>query len=408
MAVRLTDLAVRKLTPKAKQYEVMDSGNRGFGIRISPGGTRTWIYRYRMDGAIRRLALGTYPNLGLDDAKAKYLDALKLHRQQTDPAAQKQEKKRNEREAPTLSALVAEYIERWAKPRKRSWQEDARILSKDVLPRWGALKAKAIRKRDVIALLDDIVDRGARIQANRTLACIRRMFNFAVEKDLIEGTPCLGVRAPSEENKRDRVLRESEIKLFWTRLTTAPMALQVQLALRLQLITAQRKGEIITMEWRDLDLKSGIWTIPKEKSKNKVANTIPLAPMAIPMLDELKAINRNSSWVFASRANCGHLRGDSVNDGLARCLTHLAIDHFVPHDLRRTAATYISALGTPRLVLDKILNHVDRSTTALYDKHTYDPEKRAAIELWATKLQGIMRGTASDSKVVKMQGVAVR
>lgn len=347
-------------------------------------------------------------HLGLNEAKAKYLDALKLHRQQTDPAAQKQEKKRNEREAPTLSALVAEYIERWAKPRKRSWQEDARILNKDVLPRWGALKAKAIRKRDVIALLDDIVDRGARIQANRTLACIRRLFNFAVEKDLIDATPCLGIRAPSEENKRDRVLRESEIKLFWTNLTTAPMALQVQLALRLQLITAQRKGEIITMEWRDLDLMSGIWAIPKEKSKNKVANTIPLVPMAIPIFEELKAIGRNSSWVFASRAGCGHLRGDSVNDALARCLTHLAVDHFVPHDLRRTAATYISALGTPRLVLDKILNHVDRSTTAPYDKHTYDPEKRIALKLWATKLGEIIGGTASDSKVANMQSVAFR
>jgi integrase len=407
MAARLTDLTVRKLRPKNVQFEVMDSGNRGFGIRVSPGGTRTWIYRYRFGGTIRRVSLGTYSEIGLEEAKARYADAVKLHRQQIDPGALKQEKQRKELEAPTVGMLANEYLERWAKPRKRSWQEDKRILEKDVVPRWGGLKAKTIRKRDVIALLDGIVDRGAPIQANRTLACVRRMFNFAAEKDLIDASPCAGIKAPSAENQRDCVLGEKEIWLFWTNLNTAPMSLQIRLALRLQLVTAQRKGEVITMEWRDLDLESGVWTIPKEKAKNKIANRVPLSPIALGIIRDLKALANGSTWVFSSRGQSGHVRGDSINEALARSLDHIGVGNFVPHDLRRTASTYLSALGTPRLVLDKILNHVDRSTTSPYDQHTYDGEKRAALELWARRLVEIVEGTASGNVIKLVDGPSV-
>ena len=153
-----------------------------------------------------------------------------------------------------------------------------------VVKLWGDRKAREIMRRDAIKLLDDIVDRGAPIQANRTLACVRRMFNFAVERGILENSPCAGVKAPSSENRRDRVLSENEIRAFWASLDQASMTDPVKLALRFQLVTAQRKGEVIAATWDQFDLAAATWTIPTEKVKNKMAHRVPLSPLALKVL----------------------------------------------------------------------------------------------------------------------------
>src|SRR5439155_8488717 len=180
---KLNDATVKALAPPASgQVTHWDAAPAGFGLRIAAGGTKTWVVQYRLGGRtgkVQRLTLGRYPLLGVADARDKAKEALAAVVQGEDPAGDK----RAEREAATFGEVASEYLERHAKAKKRSWREDQRILEHDVLPLWRSRRAKDITARDVRALLDGIVDRGAPIQANRTFAIIRRIFNWAAAPD---------------------------------------------------------------------------------------------------------------------------------------------------------------------------------------------------------------------------------
>lgn len=195
-------------------------------------------------------------------------------------------------------------LEKWAKPRKRTWKEDHRILYKDINPAWGKRKANDITRREVIDLLDIIKARGTPIIANHTLATIRRMFNFAIERDIIPHPPCTMVKAVAKENRRDRCLNENEIKTLWLALghplpeeaskNDIKMSEATKLALKLQLVTAQRKGEIVRIEWSDIDLGSRWWTIPAAKAKNGNLTRVYLSDLAMELLTRTKELSDDS------------------------------------------------------------------------------------------------------------------
>jgi integrase len=396
---KLTDFQIKNLKAKDKRYT--EWGERGLGVRVTPNGVKTFIFKFRFDGKVRWMTLGTYPELTLADAHEAHADAWKVLRQGINPGAKAINERKEERDAPTVAALADEYLEKWAKPRKRSWREDARILQKDILPSWGHRKAKDITRRNVVGLLDDIVDRGAGIMANRTLAIIRKMFNFAVSRDVVSVSPCLAVHSPAPEQRRDRVLTVDEIRALWHALKGAKMMSEgTKLALKLQLVTGQRKAEIVSAAWDEIDLTDRWWTIPPEKAKNKMAHRVPLSPLALELLQAAKNITGNSPWIFPSPQTDRHITPEAVDHALRRSGRRSDLEalgfSFVPHDLRRTAASHMTGMGISRLVVSKILNHVERGITAVYDRHTYDLEKRQALEAWGHKLQGIVEGTESN------------
>ena len=213
--MKFTDRSINALKPKKQRYEVWEDGRTGFGVRVSPKGTKSWLYMYRFDGRARRMTLGAYPRVGLADANVKAAVAKRKLKEGRDPGFELVQERQTEQQAATVEDLVQEYLKRHAEPNKRSANEDRRCLQKDVLPYWGNRKAKSITRRDVIVLLDRIVDRGSPIMANRTLAVARRMFRFAVDRDVVSHNPFLGIRKPAMETTRDRILTEAEIKKFW-------------------------------------------------------------------------------------------------------------------------------------------------------------------------------------------------
>jgi len=395
--MKFTDVFLRNLKPQAKRYLVWE--NHGFGVRVSTTGKKNFIYSYRYDGKPRFLTLGTYPAMTLAEAYKAHAEAWKMLEQGHDPGAVAVAARREEREAPTVAELAAEYLERWAKPRKRSWKVDERILKKDVLPEWGRRKAKDITRREVIRLLDRVAARGG-IMANRTLAVVRKMFNFAVSRDIIPASPCTAVQAPAPENRRDRVLTAEEIKTFWLNLDKTPISEEIKLALKLQLVTAQRKGEVISSAWADFDREGGWWTIPAEKSKNRLPHRVPLSALAKEILAAAQTLAGDSGWVFPSLRTTGHITPAAVDHALRQARPLLGLDHFVPHDLRRSAASHMTGMGISRLVVSKILNHVERGVTAVYDRHSYDQEKRQALEAWGRKLQALLKG--AEGKVIPL------
>ena len=371
--------------PEKGQTDYFDERTTGLGLRISSAGRKSWFVMYRHAGRLRRYTIGTYPSLGLADAKERAKELLNDAAKGNDPAADKQ----ISREAPTFGEIAGQYIELYAKPNKRSWKEDQRILDYDLLPKWKNVKAHEIKRRDVIVLLDKMVLR-APIQANRTLALIRKLFNWAISRDLVEANPCSAVKMPAKENQKDRVLTEEEIQIFWREIEESLMSELTRLCLQLQLVTAQRKGEIVITEWVDMDLNTGWWTIPAKKAKNKLSHRVPLSPLAMQLLERVKALSGSSKWLFPSTQTENAMLNTSIDHALRRNQSRFGIPTFTPHDLRRTAASHMTGLGISRLTVSKILNHVESGITAVYDRHSYDQEKRDALNLWAEKIASII------------------
>ena len=400
--MRMTDVGIRNLQPKANRYDVWEDGRTGLGLRVSPSGRKVFQFMYWRDDKARRQTLGVYGQITLADAKIKHADAKKALEDGRDPAAEVVQNRRADRTAETVSELVDDYLEKWARPRKRSAGEDERLLRKDVIPRWGKRKAKDIQKKDVIALLDEVVARGAPVGANRTLACIRRMFSWAVERDILGASPCVSIKAPSPENTRDRALSDDEIRDFWRGLGNARMTESIKLAIRLILVSAQRRSEVIAAEWSEIDQENAVWTIPALRAKNGELHVVPLSPMAMSLLEAIKEIAGDSGYLFPSPLGDRPITPAAVSHALRKARGKIGVDDVTPHDLRRTAATAMEALGVDRMALSKVLNHVDRSVTGRYDTHHYLEEKRAALERWGRKLGAIISGEPADKKVVEL------
>jgi integrase len=411
-----TDAKIKALKPKSARYELWEQGRKGFGIRISPHGRKSWVFMYWVDGVQKRMTFGIYPAMPLVEAHTALAKAREILAIGGDPGGQLTKDKAEHRRSPTVNQLMDEYIEKWAKPRKRTWGEDARMLSKDVIPFLGRRKAKDIKRRDIILLIDEIVDRGSPIAANRTLRIIKKMFSFAVRRGVLDASPCMEIDAPAKENHRERVLTEEEIKIFWLGLDNVKMSDGTKLALKLLLVTAQRKGEVTQAEWSEIDLKKGWWTIPKEKSKNERTHRVPIPKMAIDIFKQAKELSGDSIWVFPS------IKGRSItprsisrairNNSKKRPSNHpkhkppygdfFKIDHFTPHDLRRTATSMMTSSGIDEIHVSKVLNHtIPGVTSKHYNHYTYDPEKRQALETWERKLNSILTG--KKAKVVNLK-----
>jgi integrase len=401
--MKFTDRAVAALKASSERYEVWEGG--GFGVRVTSRGIKSWIWLYRYRGRPRRMTFGSYPAMSLAEARVRVAEARRSLLNGTDPGSVLVVDRKAERDAETVNELVDDYLYRWARPNKRNAAEDERILRKDVIPLWGRRKAKDVSRRDVIAMLDGIVERGAPIQANRTLAVVRRMFNWAISRDVLDTNPCHMVKAPGKETRRDRVLNAEEVAAFWHGLDECQISWAIRLALRVQLVTAQRKGEIVGAEWAEIDLDDGVWTIPPEKSKNRMSHRVPLSRLALEVLNEAKSNAGESGWLFPSPRGDKPVRGSSVDHALRNNRDVLMVGDATPHDLRRTAASHMTGMGVSRLTISKILNHAEPGVTAVYDRHSYDQEKRQALDVWGRRLSGILAGRPAATNIVALPTV---
>ena len=380
MKTALTASYVHAVKPEGeRQLDIYDTRTRGFLLRVSPAGKKSWCIFYRHNRRNRRLTIGPYPDLSLADARRKAQKELREVAHGKDPAADKREA----RAADTFGELAAKYLEA-AKKSKRTWAEDERMLDKDLLPAWKNRKASEITRSDVKALLGRIVERGAPIAANRTLALVSTIFNYGVEEEAVAVNPAYRLAKPGEEHERDRVLRDGEIRELWRVIEDEP--LMVAAAFKLGLLLGQRRGEILGAAWSEIDFETATWTIPAERAKNKTSHRVPLTEHAVMLLQELRTRAAGSPWVFP-----GPRRKPIANPQkwIARIRKRSGLD-FKYHDLRRSAASHMTGLGIPRLVASKVLNHKERGISRVYDRHSYDAEKRAALTRWEARLLTIV------------------
>lgn len=398
----LTKRFVDSLKPPESGYLLeWDDKLKGFGVKVTPKGIITFFVFYRNErGQQRRMTIGRYGVLSADDARDEAKGKLYEATHGKDPA----EDRKHKRSEATFFTLAQEYIKRHAS-QKKSGHEDIRIINRDLLNPWGSLPAKEIKRRDVIRLIDGIMGRNAPIMSNRTLAVIRRLYNFGVARDLVESNPTVLVRAPGKETRRERVLKADEIKQLWERLDNMEAAGQlVKAAIRLILITGQRPGEILGMEWSEIDFESATWEIPSAKAKNAETHQVPLSLMALKIAMSLP---RHGKFAFPSRTGASidesrPMKTHALSSAVRRNRELLGLEQFCPHDLRRTCASFLASLGVERFIISRILNHTERNVTAIYDRYSYDKEKRQALVLWAGKLEEIVTG--KKQKVIPIAG----
>jgi len=422
----LQESLLRKLQPQPTRYDLSD--HDGLWVRVYPSGVISFHYRYRFHGKLERVILGQYPTISLKRARTLCAHARTLVADGISPATQKQVKKQeaiNNRQAESVQDLADEWISRYVE-RERKRPELAReILNANVLSSLGKVKCKELTRRDVIQMLDKIVDRGARSMANRTLSLMKQMLQFGVERGILTVNVCADIKKKSVggvEKGRDRNLSYKEIKAFWLTVETFTTHKSVPLALKILLITAQRRGEIATAEWSHLDLEDKkVWTIPAANSKNKKEHHVPLSPTAVELFKRLKTLSGKSRFVMPSpqtnpitaTASGVKKRHDDVGslDALDKHFTERAITkaverhapsigiaHWTPHDLRRTASTQLARLGVMPHVKEKILNHALPPMMAIYDHHDYMEERRVGLHQLAVKVLEIVE---TDDEVLE-------
>lgn len=410
----LTDAKIKALRPSDKRYIAWDERD-GLGVRVSVNGKKSFIVSYRFDGRSRMMTLGEYPaDLKLKAARTRASTAMEDLSKGIDPGERDQAKKAAHRSAFIVRDLVYEYMERHAKKNKVTWREDLRCLNKDVLPFIGKRKAKDIKNRDIVLIRDRIIDRKADAMANRCHNILTKLFNFAVERGILDASPCAALSLPAEKGERDRALDFDEIKVFWNGLEDSDMEPEYQFALKFLLVTDQRRSEVVKAEWKEFNLHKREWVIPveriksrKRKKKKKVGpHMVPLSDLALELLEGIKELSGDSPFLFPSSRTGRSIDPAAVTRALRRVMDEefedrIEVEYFTLHDLRRTAATGMAEIGVSRFNIQRVLNHEEGDTADRYIKYQYFPEKKDALDRWGRKLEAIISG--KPAKVIELK-----
>ena len=383
----LTDKAVKSLKTSLYQEDFFDDSftRRGitFGIRVTLKGSKEYFVRYRdVNKRYRRLTVGDAKSLPLFKAHEKAAAIASKLDQGLDPAAERDTYKNSI----SFEGLCTSYQNLHAKMKKDGGEEDARIIRADLLPVWGDCKACDIQRKDVIALLDNIgTERNAPIMANRTRALISSIFNFGVERELVQNSPCHGLKKKFREKSKDRFLSDRELEAIWVQFEKE--SLEARAALQFVLFTAQRPGEVMTAKWSEIG-SDNIWRLSSQKTKNGRQQIVPLSEGALAILEDIKQFSEPDDYIFKT-ARSPHIKHRTLQNATARLANNAKIANFTPHDLRRTAATLLRKTGTRTETLKKILNHSAGSVTDIYDHYNEAAEKRLALEALGRHLEGI-------------------
>jgi len=380
--MRFTTKSVEAIKPAAVRKEVPDAHLPGLYLIIQPSGVRSWAVRYRHHGKSRKHTIGSYPVFNLAQAREAAGKALRLVAEGRDPGRERQEAR-----ADTVEAVAAQFIERYCRRhnRPRTVAANEALLRRYVLPRWRDRTIHDIKRRDLIDLLDSIA-RKYPIAANRVHSLLSKLFGWALTSDIIETTPCAGVKRPSAERARERVLDDAELRCIW--LAAGELPFQYGPIVQLLILTGQRRDEVLMMRWGEIDLGRQLWTLPSERVKNGRVHTVPLSDAAVAILASVPRIN---DFVFATDRRPSHSH--------IKILLDRAIGDITPwrfHDLRRTVASGLARLGVNLPVIEKILNHTSGSFAGIvgvYQRHDFADEKRRALEAWAQHVAGLVGRT---------------
>jgi integrase len=384
----LTKETAAAAKPAATRYELRDKKVAGLRLIVQTTGVRTWALRFKLPkGQARRYTIGAYSEaLGLDEARkiaAKVkLDVVKG----ADPSG---ERRKARRIGTTFAAVWEEYADLHLTKRRNATADAARSLYENRLkPKWGKIGIADIKRRAVMALLDGMRELPA--AANKTKARLNHFFGWAVEREIIETSPCANIRQPNKPKSRERVLTDDELRRVWKASDAAgyPFGPMVKMLI----LTTARRTEVAAMTWAELSGQENLWTLPEARSKNGIAHEVHLTPAA---LDVLASVPRVGDFIFSTRDN-------RPVSGFAKMKTRLDsligddMAGWTLHDLRRTGATLLQRLKFSREVIDACQNHKPGGVSSIYQRYAFKSEKAQAFEALARELERIVTGKPSN------------
>lgn len=388
-AQKITSLA---LGPKETDRIWFDDAIPGFGLRLRDGGSRTWIFQYKIGSRQRRLVLGKATAIKV--ARAREI-AGELHAKVKlggDPAAEKAVNK--VRAANTFGELARRYLEyQKENVRPRSYAEVKRHLE---------LHAKAFRdlpmysvdQRTIADRLSIVAKECGAVTANRTRASLSAMFGWAMREGLAEANPVMHT-GKREEKSRDRVLSTGELHTIWSCLADD----QYGAIIKLLALTGQRANEIAGLRWSELDTARDLISLPSDRTKNGRAHQVPMATIVKSILEaQTQTDDRDLVFGYGEGAFSGWSKSKQALDRRIVLATGKALPHWTPHDLRRTVATRMGELDVQPHIIEAVLNHVSghrAGVAGIYNRAMYEPEKRNALARWADQLLAWVEGRAS-------------
>jgi integrase len=366
--------------PAGKPYHIeWDEVLPGFGVRINPTG-KVWVVQYRAGGKSRRETIGRVDAVPLNVARDTARKALARVQLGSDPHAEKAQAKA--RAKITFEAVAERYLKHAQDRLKpRSFEEVERHLKKHWQPLQG-LPISEIRRALVATRLEEIAEQSGPIASNRARAALSALFAWAVAVGLAESNPIVGTVRVAIEVSREHVITDGELAAIWRACRDNDYGRIV----RLLTLTGQRRDEVADMTWSELDLDRGLWTIPRERTKNGLPHEVPLSNA---VLEILQGIPRREKREFVFGEGQGGFSGWSKSKARldARIAkTGAVVRPWRLHDLRRTAATRLGELGILPHVVEAILNHISghkAGVAGIYNRATYAKEKREALNRWA-------------------------
>lgn len=408
---KLTDIQIRDWIKRSERFEGRGDGD-GLYLRFrETDAVPSWLFRYRCDGKARMMLLGSYKILSLADARKSAKELRARVALGYDPAGEKQERKREAvrkiEEAKlqiTMGQLADEYFSaqilgRWKHPnivRSR--------IDNDIKPNIGKLPIGDVKPQHIDAMLKAIVKRGAPTMANDVLRWVKRMFDYAVKRQMCQFNPAAPFNlsdAGGKEESRDRWLARAElVTLFEAMRTAQGWNILNTYAVKLLLMLACRREELIAAPVKEFDLKAAIWHLPAERTKTGKAIDIPLPRQAVAILRELIEMGNGSAWLLPARKMqermIPHIDLNTVGAALAKHIRPAMKDceNFTVHDFRRTARTHLAVLGVAPYVAERCLNHAIKGVEGIYNRHDFFDERKAALQQWADLLDVCERGGA--------------
>ena len=396
-SMKLTKRAIDAISPRSTESVFWDEDLRGFGLKVTPKGKRSFFLYYRTaDHTQRRPTIGTYPTMRPADARDIAREWLSQARAGRDPSEERQQL-RAMRGSGTVNDFFSEYLN--AKSALRSVGEIKRLFEHDILPIIGHKRAESVTRIDVTRLLDNVAKRSLSL-AHAVRRQLSAFYNWALPR--LPDSAVNPVKSAAKVEplpKRERVLSEPELRRLWEVLSNE--AEPWKSALQLLILTGQRREEVLQANWEEFDIANALWTIPATRAKNKHVHLVPLSPMVQAVLKRLAAENDRKGRLF--RLGTGPA-------GRAAKRIREAMGDDIPawrwHDIRRTVATGMQRLGVRLEVTEAVLNHVSGSRSGIvgvYQKYDWADEKRVALIAWASDVERIIGGRGIETNVVPMR-----
>lgn len=388
--IKLTKTAIDDLPTPKSDLVYWDAALPGFGVKITPKGRKVFIVLYRMGGAgsnLRKYTIGPFGRVTLHQARVAAQKVFAARLDGRDPAAEKRESKRRivvDRFDLLLEEFIAQRL-----VQKRSGTEIARVLRREFGQQWAGSSIHGIKKRDVVDVVSAIEQRGAPAAAIKALKSIKTFFSWAVGRAVLDQSPAAGVPLPAKAVSRDRVLTDKELAkvILAARLMSKPYGSIVEFLA----LTGQRREEVASLTWDELDLNERLWTIPKERAKNGKAHLVHLSRRALALLNGLE---RREGFVFRSSGKAFNAFSRAKREIDKLC----GVPSWRLHDLRRTCVSGMARLKIAPHVADKVINHQTGTISgvaAVYQRHEFLNERKEALELWSQHIETVISAEAS-------------